>query len=234
MLKFAWGKACGVAACAGGMAASWHYGATLERQRVARVERVTASPKMLMLFQDPLIQSWQRGWNEGWQTVPAEHRAVFEAAYSRRREDWPMAGDLFQPKAHGVPTFAPVKLLLDSWPPRTVLEEHPPVWTSGVSRIWLAGLVMLVFPIPLILAFRAGCLSIPGPTGCLDNTLLRCALLDPVLQYFLARADDMPFRNLFEPNLNMGTGTMRRCHGFFSSGFSLHCECECCVARFAD
>jgi hypothetical protein len=137
-----------------------------------------------------------------------------------------MPGNLLQPKAPGVPTFSPSEF--PSSLPRTALEEHPP--SGGLYTTWLAGLATLVFPIPCILAFRAGCLSVPGPTGCVDNNLLRYALCDPVLQYFLGRAGDRPFGDLFEPNLNKGSA--HRCHGFFDETF-LCCQCDCCAASRA-
>jgi len=184
----------------------------LENEKKTQNTHCGTSPKMLLLCQNPLIQAWQQMCSEGRHSVPEEYRPVFEAAYSRGGWQWTMPGNLLQPKASGVPTFSPSEF--PSSVPGTVLEEHP----------------LLVFPIPCILAFRAGCWSVPGPTGCVDNNLLRYALCDPVLQYFLGRAGDRPFGDLFEPNLNKGSA--HRCHGFFDETF-LCCQCDCCAASRA-
>jgi hypothetical protein len=149
-----------------GMAGTWLWGAYHECARVHRVQQVTMAPRIVQLSQDPLIQKWMKC------PSPTGFR---------------MPTNLFKPKGSGVtdgsdqvdevPELAKTEL------PLTVLDMHPPAaCTSFLSNAWLA---LYIVPIPFMIAFRLGCMSVPEPKGCTHERLLQYVQCDPVLMQYM-------------------------------------------------
>lgn len=183
----------------GGVLGAGCCGKMQEEERVAKVEAVTKAPKLLLLDADPMLKMWQRAAVGDEPIMAGSYVPVIQAA-EQRGVTWRMPGNLVIPKDPAFPTPLPRAVPVPQPLPLTVLDTHPPVVeTSLLSSPWLA---LAVLPIPFMVAFRIGCFSVAPPGGCTSKPLLQRVLCDPTLQYYVAREDDTPFQDVFEPDMS--------------------------------
>ncbi len=151
-----------------------------------------------MLSRDPFIQQWQKVKNGD--PFSKEIAAAIRAA-ENRGENWEMPGNLVisrTPRICGCREHDPLELPRPL--PLTVLDTHPPTMSSSVlGKPWLA---LFVVPIPFMLAFYAGCSSVPAPKGCTNNALLQRILCDPVLQSYVQGDSMRQFSDLYQANFD--------------------------------